>query len=341
MQSAASRQHSRSTAGSMAWHFPPSIPISIRLGLLLACVAVPALAEDFEESVPAAPGESVRVEIDFGDGLRPDPGFVQLSSYKGDEVRVRVDTTGWGSWDVEVSLERRSGRARLDVRARGTTTWMFGGPNIRIDVSVPEGVSVDIVSWGGNVRVEDLVGGVRATLHDADIRVRGVDGRVKLNLEDSASAEVEEVRGDFEASADSGEIRAGWIAGRTEVRTGSGTVALQRVSGPLTVKSLDGDIELSEVTGPVTARSDRGSVTIGFSDETGGIVETEQGDVAVTLPEKSGASLDARTGDGSVDIAAGEWKGERGPRHALGTIGGGGPRLVVRSARGTIRVNQR
>ena len=330
-------KHPRTTARAIPW----SIPWSFRLGILLACVAAPTLAEDFEESVPASPGETVEVEIDFGDGLRPDPGFVQLSSYKGDEVRARVDTTGWGSWDVEVTLERRAGRVRLDVRARGTTTWMFGGPNIRIDVSVPEDVNVDVVSWGGNVRIEDLVGGVRATLHDADIRVRGVDGRVKLNLEDSASAEVEEVRGDFEASADSGSIRAGWIQGRAEVRAGNGSVVLERVDGPITVKSLDGDIELNEVVGPVAARSDRGSVTIGFSDEPGGIVETELGDVAVTLPEKSGAALDARTGDGTVDVATGEWSGERGPKHARGTIGAGGPRLVVRSARGGIRVSQR
>ena len=341
MQSAAWKQRPQSIPWSIPRSIPWSIPWSIRLGVLLACVAAPALAEDFEESVPASPGETVEVEIDFGDGLRPDPGFLQLSSYKGDEIRVRVDTTGWGSWDVEVSLERRSGRARLDVRARGTTTWMFGGPNIRIDVSVPERVNVDIVSWGGNVRVEDLVGGVRGTLHDADIRIRGVDGRVKLNLEDSASAEVDEVRGDFEASADSGAIRAGWIAGRTEVRTGNGSVMLQHVSGPITVKSLDGDIELNQVAGPVTARSDRGSVTIGFSVGTGGLVETEQGDVAVTLPEKSGAALDVRSGDGNVDVAAGEWEGERGPNHARGTIGAGGPRLVVRSARGAIRVSQR
>ena len=329
---------------SAAWlQLPWTAPWSVALAALFACVAapLPLLADDFEESVGASAGETVAVEIDFGDGLRPDPGTVRLSSYKGDEVRVRVDTTGWGSWDVEVSLERRSGRVRLDVRARGTTTWMFGGPNIRIDVEVPERVNVDVVSWGGNVRIEDLVGGVRCTLHDADILVRNVDGRVKLNLEESASAEIEEVRGDLDASADSGEIRAARIAGRTEVRTGDGRISLQQVRGPITVKSLDGDIELSEVTGPVTARTDRGSVSIGFSDGTGGLVETERGDVAVTLPEQSGASLDVRTGDGNVDVAAESWDGERGPNHARGTIGAGGARLVVRSARGAIRVSQR
>ena len=185
------------------------------------------------------------------------------------------------------------------------------------------------------------MGDARGTVRDADILVRNVHGDVKLNLEDASSAEVEEVHGLFDVNADSGEIHAVQLRGGADVRTGDGVVSLRQVSGPITVKSLDGDIELTEVTGPVTARTDRGSVSIGFSDGTGGTVETERGDVAVTLPEKSGASLDARTGDGNVDIAAETWDGERGPNHARGIIGAGGPRLVVRSARGGIRVSQR
>ncbi len=331
MQSAAGSPHPFSLGRS--------IGLAILLAGLLAASAVKA--DEFVESVPAKHGETVDVEIDFGEGLRPDPGYIRLTSQAGDDqVRARVDTTGWGNWDVEVSLERRGGRVQLDVRARGTTTWMFGGPNIRIDVSVPEGIDVNVVSWGGNVRVENLIGGLRGTLHDADILVRNVDGRVKLNLEDSASAQIDEVRGDFEVSSDSGEIRAARIAGRSEIRAGSGRVLLDQVEGPIAIKTLDGDIELSQVNGPVTARSDRGDVRIDFSGESAGLVETEQGDVAITLPEKHGAALDARSGEGKIDLAAGNFEGERGAHHALGTIESGGPRLVVRSAGGSIRIQQ-
>ena len=312
--------------------------------LLLFLIALPLAGsadDEFRESVPVSAGETFEVEIDFGDGLRPDPGFVRLSSHEGDEVVVRIDTSGWGSWDVEVELERRSGRARLDVRARGTTTWMFGGPNIRIDVDVPQNVDIDIVSWGGNVRVEGVVGAVRGSLHDADIRLRDVQGRVKLNLEDASSAEVEDVRGDFEASADSGSLRAGRIAGRAEVRSSDGNIELHRVRGAITAKSLDADIEMDEVDGPVNARSEGGHLRVRFAKASAGTLESDDGDIAVSLPEGAGADVDARTREGTVEIGTARFAGERGAHHATGAVGQGGPRLVLRTTTGAVQVDQR
>ena len=322
---------------SVCWH---GFPLLLALTALSVALPVSGSADDdFRESVAASPGETFEVEIDFGDGLRPDPGFVRLSSHKGNEVVVRIDTSGWGSWDVEVDLERRSGRARLDVRARGTTTWMFGGPNIRIDVDVPEKVGIDIVSWGGNVRVEGVVGSVRGSLHDADIRLRDVKGRVKLNLEDSSAAEVEEVRGDFEVSTDSGSVRAGRISGRAEVRSNEGRVELHHVKGPITAKSLDADIEMDEIHGPVNVRSEGGHLTVRFAQASGGLIESGAGDVTVTLPAGAGAEVDAKARGGTVDVAA-RFAGERSETHAVGAVGDGGKRLVLRSASGAVRVNQ-
>ncbi len=298
-------------------------------------------AEVTEHRLAATPGETVAVEIDFGEGFRPDPGWVRVSSHDSDQVEARVETSGWGAWDVEVSLERRAGAVRLDVRARGTTTWLFGGPNIRVAVAVPAGTTLDVASWGGDVQIDGHRGALRANVHEADISIHGVRGRVQIDLEGSASAEVDDVVGDLGIDGDDGTIRVARVTGRAEVRSNDGPVHLQDIEGPITAKTLDGDLELTHVTGAVTARTERGAIRVGFEGGSSGVVETERGDIAVTLPPGQGASLDAQAGDGTVDIAASGFDGERSGGRAVGTIGNGGPRLVVRSKRGDIRVSQR
>jgi len=319
--------------------FSPAWPLVATLALSFAGSGLHA--ETFDLSLAASRGETAVVEIDFGEGLRPDPGSVRISSHSSRAIEAHVEASGWGSWDVEVTLERRAGAPRLDVRARGATTWLFGGPNIRVDVAVPDGIDIDLVSWGGDVRIEALEGGLRGTLHDADIRARGIEGRVKLSLVNAASAEVENVHGDLEASSDAGAVHATGISGRAEVRSSDGAIVLRRTGGAVTAKALDGDIDLNEIAGPVTARTERGGIHVGFSTSGGGVIETERGDVVVTLPAREGVSLDARASDGSIDLAAGRFDGEHTGDRAVGTIGGGGPRLVVRTRRGDIRVSQR
>jgi len=123
---------------------------------------------------------------------------------------------------------------------------------------------------------------------------------------------------------------------------GDGSITLEHVSGPITAKSLDGSVELSEVEGPVDARSEAGTVSASFTHATGGSLETGVGTVSVTLPEGGGAALDARAARGGVELASSlAWDGERSDGHAVGTLGAGGPRLVLRCSRGEIRVSGR
>jgi hypothetical protein len=319
---------------------------SCRRGALLAALlalslAGPAAALERDQRVALTAGGTVEAEIHFGDGLRPDRGFVAFATHPADEVRVVVDADGWGSWNVDAQLEEIGGRVRFDLRLGGAATWMFGGPQLRVHVFVPEEARVEVRSQGGDVRIDELVGRVRARVRDADIEVRGVDGPVKLRVV-GGDTTLDEIRGPVEVTTSEGDIRASWITGPVEARTNDGSITLEHVSGPITAKSLDGSVELSEVEGPVDARSEAGTVSASFTRATGGSLETGVGTVSVTLPEDGGAALDARAARGGVEVAPSlAWEGERSNGHAVGTVGTGGPRLVLRSSRGEIRVSGR
>jgi hypothetical protein len=317
------------------------MPLVLMAIAVAAALALPAAAEVLDESIPADPEGTVEIELDFGEGLRLDPGFLAIDTHGASEVRLQIETSGWGTWGVESSLGSASDTVTVSVLVGGTTTWMFGGPNVRVHVWVPESSRVEARCRGGALRVADVEGPVRARVRDADVEIRGVQGPVRLRVVGGA-VDVEDVAGAVEIASTDGEIRAARVGGGVEARTSEGAIALQHVSGGVTAKTLSGDIELSHVEGPAVARTENGSVEAHFTAAAAGSLETERGSVLVTLPDAAGATVDARATRGEIEFSPGlGWRGEADAHQATGTVGAGGPRLSLRTSRGEIRVSGR
>jgi len=316
----------------------------MRSGLLAMLIGVwlaPAAAVGFEEAVPVEPGGSLAIDVDLGEGLRPDPGFLELASHDADEVRVVGDADGWASWRVRFALDAGGPTLRLDVRVEGATSWMFGGPRVRVRVWVPRDFSVDIRSDSGPVRIQDIGGAVRARTRDAGVEVRGVSGPVKLRVV-NGPVEIEEVTGDLQVTSSEGSIQIAWVSGDVEARTTEGPIEMRHVDGEVTAKTLGGSIELTQVRGPVVARTERGSVRASFAGPPAGSLETERGSVDVVIPAGSAADLDAHAtrGEVALDATIG-LDGEKAENLAVGTINGGGELLQLRTSHGRIYVGRR
>lgn len=321
--------------------FMPHRLLLFGVPLAVALLGCPGLAETWEEALPNAPGGIVEVEFDLGEGLRPDPGSLTLRSHRTDEVRVEVLSDGWGSWNVEPKLEARAGRVRIDVRVTGAGSWMFGGPNIRVRIWVPEKTSIDVRSKGAPVRIEDLIGSVRLRTEDGDAEIRSIEGSVRLRVQDG-DAEIEEISGDLDVSCSDGGIRAVWISGNVEARSTNGGIHLEHVGGHTVAKTLSGDIEVSEAAGPVEARTEDGQLAVSFVGPPAGGLVAERGNIDVQIPADADAELDAAVTRGKVEISeALAVNLEIAENRAQGSLGGGGAPLMIRSSRGWIRVHGR
>ncbi|MCP3984766.1 MAG: DUF4097 domain-containing protein [bacterium] len=309
--------------------------------LALALQGSAGRAENWENALPGSPGGMVEVELDLGEGLRPDPGSLTLRSHQVDEVRVEVESDGWGSWNVEPKLEEQPGRTRIEIRVTGTGSWMFGGPNVRVRIWVPEKTSIDIRSKGAPVRIEDLVGSVRLRAEDGGAEIRGIEGPVKVRVQDG-DAEIEEIRGDLDVSCNDGGIRAVWVSGDVQARSTNGGIQIEHVGGNAVAKTFSGDIEVSEAGGAVEARTEEGQLRVSFVGTPTGAVVAERGNIDVLLPVDADAELDAEVTRGTVEIADRLASNlDLAENHARGALGKGGPRLMLRSSRGWIRVHGR
>jgi DUF4097 and DUF4098 domain-containing protein YvlB len=218
---------------------------------------------------------------------------------------------------------------------------MFGGPRLQVRVWVPRQFSLDLRCSAGPVRIEDVVGRVRARTRNGSIELTGGDGPVRLRTSDGALL-VTEVVGDVEVRTSDGPVEVSWVTGSVDARSGSGEIEVKHVQGRVAVQTDRGAIELHDVVGPVEARTERGAVFASFVGNPAGFLETRRGPVEVVLPMEAGADLDARSSRGSVEIAGGlAWIGEQGESQAQGSLNGGGAPLRLYTARGSVRVGQR
>lgn len=309
--------------------------------LVAALTVAPAVADDLDEQVPAAAGGLLEVDLDLGDGLRPDHGELVIRSHAADAVRIVTEASGWGAWNVRFRLEPASDRVRLVGRVDGALSWLFGGPRIEVRVWVPRRFSLDVRSSAGGIRIEDVVGAVRARTDGAPIDVTGVHGPVRLRNGDGA-LDVADVAGDVDAKTGSGVVRASDIGGSLVARTGDGEIQVERVEGRCRAKTGSGSIQLDEVVGPVEAKTERGEVFARFAGDAAGSLETRRGAVEVELPPDAGAQLDAEARDGAVELGANvALDGDRAGDRVVGSVGGGGERLRLYSASGQVRVRVR
>ncbi len=336
----------------MAFPRSPSIrPARLRhaLPFLTALVAIalggagarPSAAEVWSERLPLGPGGLVEVEFDLGEGLRPDPGSLVIRSHPADEVLLEVEADGWGSWSLEPRLERSSDRIRAEVRVTGATSWMFGGPQVRVRLLVPRKTALEVRAKGGPMRIEAVAGPVRARIRDGSLEIRDVEGDVKLRVQ-QGDVDAEELHGDLEVSCTDGSIQANGVAGDVEARSSEGGIHLQHLGGRAVAKTLSGDVEISDVHGAVEARTEEGTIRVAFAGSPEGSLVVEQGDLEVEVPAGAGFSLDGAVTRGELDVAESLLPGHDAASTAVrARVGAGGGRLLLRSSRGRIRLNAR
>jgi DUF4097 and DUF4098 domain-containing protein YvlB len=169
---------------------------------------------------------------------------------------------------------------------------------------------------------------VRAKSGDGSIDMANVFGRLDLQSGD-------------------GSIVGRDLSGELRLHTGDGSIRLQDVSGEVEASTGDGSVSVAGRLSGLRARSGDGSVRIQAERGTGQTgdwdIVTGDGSVTLELADDFGGELDARTGDGRVQVSDLEVERQstrRERREARGRIGAGGRQVRVRTGDGTITVRR-
>ena len=209
---------------------------------------------------------------------------------------------------TEASLEGDTLTIRTSRRLRPEISFGFG---LRTDITlrVPRNVDLDLRTLDGGIDLRGVAGSITAESGDGRIRLREVEGTVTLRASD-------------------GPILGSNLEGDFDVLTDDGRIELDGDFGVLKAVTSDGNIR-------VGARA----TTASFADWT---IRSSDGSIELTLPASLSARIAATVGDGDLlENALERFEGRQGPRSIEGTLGRGGPLILVTAMDGSITLEGR
>lgn len=220
----------------------------------------------------------------------------------------------------------------------------FGRPVVRGDVA-GDFIATDVQ---GDVRLGRVSGKVKVATQWGEIRIASAGKGAELSTA-GGEISIDAVTGDLTTTTMGGEIRAGSVSGDARLSTSGGDIVVKAAGGAITARTSAGDITLRRVRGPVVAQTSGGTVVceIVSVEKPGVEVATGGGDVTLILPANYRGDLDIRvTGvDAEGDYILSQFPEiavvkREGTQRAEGKLGGGGPKITVRTAAGVVRIRK-
>lgn len=197
--------------------------------------------------------------------------------------------------EFEITLDQQGNDVR--ITADGMRRRSYRYMQLRFTITVPAQYNLDLDTDGGNIKIGDLEGEVRAKTSGGGIDVgRITGGRIDVSTS-GGSISIREGGEDIHANTAGGSITIRQAGGNVEVRTAGGSIDLGPVGGDIRADTAGGSIRLEESGGAVRAKTAGGSIQV---DGSNGPVEVETAGGSIEI-EKARGAIEARTAGGDVE----------------------------------------
>lgn len=293
-------------------------------------------------------------------------------------VRKRVGADNQNDADkynnqTKPTLTVIGGVVTLDARADGAGDHPV---ETDLDISLPRKAQVSVVSRRGDVTLSGRDANVELAAQHSDTSVEDVNGSVKVNQE-KGSVKIEQITGDVHVQGRVNEVSVADVKGavqldgefqesvklaritksvtfkssRTDMEFSriEGTLDLdsdelhaQQITGPLHLTTRSKNIRLEEVSGDVRLQDDNGAVEVGIRTLGNIQIDNRNGEVQLSLPDKSSFRLDARTRDGEIQTDFPELKvnNDEHEAKASGSVGSASSHIVLNNEHNSIEIRK-
>lgn len=310
---------------------------TILLSSLLATTAL-ASTDTIRKGFNVTPGGTLR--------LTAGTGNVKIVS-GGTGVAIEIVRKAEGR-----RAEERLRKHQIDIRQSGNDVVIDGSlPDVwglsfdwsdyevQWNVRVPATYNVEVRTSGGSIELADIGGTVNARTSGGHIRTGRVAGASSLRTS-GGSITVGGAAAPVDARTSGGSIEIGNATAAVEARTSGGSIHLGAINGSVIARTSGGGIEIDGASGHVDAQTSGGSIEAKISGplHEGSELSTSGGNVTLLLAPGVNVNIDAKsTGSIHSDLPI-TVEGSIGRNELRGRIGSGGPKLVLRSTGGGIRL---
>jgi DUF4097 and DUF4098 domain-containing protein YvlB len=293
--------------------------------------------------------DTIRKGFNVADGgtLHLDAGVGSIKIVTGGSgVAFEVTRKARGMHDEEVLQQHRITFSQqgndVIVDSDFDHSWdrWFNEYDVQWNVRVPAHYNLDVKTSGGSIDLADVGGTTEAHTSGGSIKTGNLAGPATLKTS-GGSITIDGGRANILASTSGGSITIGDTDGSIDARTSGGSITIARANGDVVAHTSGGGIRIEDAAGAVNATTSGGSIQARLSRQPRGDskLSTSGGGVSVSLASGIGVELDAHASGGGVqsDVPV-TVVGTQDDDSLRGSIGGGGPKLVLRSSGGGIRV---
>ena len=318
-----------------------TIKLALATALCLA-LSTSAFADDIiRKGFNVADGGTLRLDADIGD-------ITIVTGGSGVAIEVVRDARGKRG-------EERMREHKIDFRQSGNdvivtsededdNNWNWfrwsDDYDVQWNIRVPDRYNLEVKTSGGSIELSDVGGTVDARTSGGGIKTGKLNGDATLKTS-GGSIRVDGATGELLAHTSGGSIEIGDTTGNVEAKTSGGSITLSRVGGKVYARTSGGGIRVEDAMGSVDASTSGGSITARLSRQPQGDsrLSTSGGSVVVNIASGVNLELDARASGGGVtsDLPV-LVQGTHDDDSLRGRIGSGGPKLVLRTSGGGIRV---
>lgn len=270
----------------------------------------------------------------------------------GDPGRVVVE----GAATVRVGWNVPADAVEIARKVAATPPIEYSGGIVRLRDPADEAAQ-RAVTINYRVRVPPATD-VRSSTDSGATTIRGVAAAVDVHTQ-SAAIDLSDLSGAVQVSTGSGAVVATDVSGALSVRTASSGFNGSRLGSSLRVRTQSGEItatlngkgdvsvetgssaiKLRGVRGGLDVQTQSGRVTVQGAPVGKWNVATGSSSVSLDLETTPGVVLDVVSRSGNVDLSGMHVAGSVTKHAAKGTVGDGGPVLMVRTGSGAIRVER-
>jgi len=246
--------------------------------------------------------------------------------------------------DLDVSLPRK---AWVSVTSRHGDVNIVGREG-NVDVSAQHGdTSVEDVTGNvkvsqekGSVKVEQIAGDVHVQGRLDDVSVADVKGSAQLDGEFQESVKLERISKTVTFKSSRTDMEFSRIDGSLDLD--SDELHAEQITGPLHLVTRSKNVRLDEVSGDVRLQDDNGAIEVGMRTVGNVQIDNRNGSLQLSLPDKAGFRLDARTRDGEVQSDFPELKvnNDEHEGKASGSVGNGAAHIVLNNEHDGIEIRK-
>jgi hypothetical protein len=238
---------------------------------------------------------------------------------------------------------------------RDEENWRHG-VSVSFVIYVPETVSSDLQTSGGNIHLSDLTGTENFSTSGGNLHLANLAGKITGSTS-GGNVAISDSKNDIELRTSGGNMHASNCEGTITMETSGGNLHLQNVKGTIHATTsgghIDGDgidgelrtstsggnIHLDNLTCSLNASTSGGSIDVTIK-KTGKFVELENsgGNIHLTLPGGQGYNL-AISADKIESEKLTNFSGTMDSHNWEGTLNGGGVPVRVRGSSGHVTLN--